>query len=251
MSKMHLWAGNFKSRAHLEKYLDQKKYLQAWAKYNNEQPTGNGEEDGEPDTVLRCKFCKETGLDTYDEDFIAVLYYKNAVSNNSIAEDLCVDEGELAKLLKKNKLGDITSIITYQDNDLDKKSAAGTTMVLYLGTIARVTETHAEAGIHHLWVGENNLDKKVIRQTIGLEDSDILKINFHFSKKKQRLDEMIITHVDDFNIAEKMILKADEMKAPVECNAILDLYLNGNPKIDVDKIARFLGTTYIGRFEVE
>jgi Immunity protein 22 len=76
MSKLHIWLGNFASDKDLERYLDQKKYLEAWAVYDNEPPTGNEEEDAEPSPELRCDFCKEVDLDTYDEDFMIMKYYK-------------------------------------------------------------------------------------------------------------------------------------------------------------------------------
>ena len=43
---MHIWLGTFGSEKEFKKYLDQKKYLEAWAVYDNEPPTGNEEADG-------------------------------------------------------------------------------------------------------------------------------------------------------------------------------------------------------------
>jgi hypothetical protein len=66
MKNLHIWVGNFKNENEFENFLDQKKYLEAWAVYDNESPTGNEKQDAEPSTELRCNFCKEINIDTYD-----------------------------------------------------------------------------------------------------------------------------------------------------------------------------------------
>ncbi|MCS3868602.1 guanylate kinase [Chryseobacterium ginsenosidimutans] len=56
MSKLHIWLGNFGSEKEFEKYLNQKKYLEAWAVYDNEPPTGNEEEDAETQSGITLRF---------------------------------------------------------------------------------------------------------------------------------------------------------------------------------------------------
>lgn len=132
---MHIWIGKFGSEEEFEKYLDQEKYLAAWAVYDNEPPTGNEEEDAEPSQELRCDFCKEVDLDTYDEDFMIMKYYKKSVDTKTIAQDVLADEDELESLFKQFEIGDFNSVIVYEDNDLSEQEAAGSLRVKYVGKL--------------------------------------------------------------------------------------------------------------------
>ncbi|GEP89745.1 Immunity protein 22 [Chitinophaga terrae (ex Kim and Jung 2007)] len=262
MSKFHIWAGNFKSKKSFRQYLDQKSYLKAWDVYNNEPPTGNEEEDAEPDPALRCDFCKEVNLDTYDEDFMIIKYYSKAVDIDTIAEDTLTDADELKKLWKKHKLKDVNAVIVYEDDDLSTKSAAKSTGLKYLGKVTNTSESEDETGVHYLWVGEKEtLSKKFIKhiadeekllelliKEMRIEDEEEADINFYYNPKKEKLDEMLINQVEDYNIAEKMILKADEMKVTTTANCILDISMDASVLIDETRIAAALGMKYIGRF---
>jgi len=58
MKSIRLWAGHMASKASLEAYFDQGKYLKAWAKYDHEPSTGNTEEGAEPSSLLHaCRVC--------------------------------------------------------------------------------------------------------------------------------------------------------------------------------------------------
>lgn len=103
MKNLHIWVGGFKSVKEFEKFIDQKKYLEAWAVYDNEPPTGDEQQDAEPSAELRCNFCKEINIDTYDEDAIIAKYYKKSALINTIAKDLRVEKSEFETLLKKKQ----------------------------------------------------------------------------------------------------------------------------------------------------
>lgn len=252
MSKLHIWLGNFGSEKEFEKYLDQKKYLEAWAVYDNEPPTGNEEEDAEPSPELRCDFCKELDLDTYDEDFMIMKYYKESVDIKTIAHDILVDEKEFAALCKKYKISDFNSVIAYEDNGLSEKSAFGSKTVKYVGKLLQASEniSSGDSEVHHLWVGENKLDKKNILKQAEIDKNKVIKLNYYHTAKSGKLDEILILQVEDYIVAEKMILKVDELKILL-ANSILDLVLKGNLKIDGEKTADILGMKYIGKFDSE
>ena len=58
MKSKRLWDGHMASKALLEAYLDQSKYLKAWAKYDYEPQTGNLEEGAEPSPLSHaCRVC--------------------------------------------------------------------------------------------------------------------------------------------------------------------------------------------------
>lgn len=247
---MHIWLGQLPSQKEFEKYLDQKKYLKAWAVYNHEPPTGNKVKDAEPSQELRCDFCKEVGLDTYDEDAMIMKYYRKPVDIREIARDILVDEKELESLRKKNKINDFNSVIAYEDNSLSKKAAAGSQTVNYIGQLMQASDENSSdsSAIHHLWVGENKLDKKNIIKQIGIDKDKLIKINYYHAGKSGKLDEILILQIEDFNVAEKMILKVDKMKIPT-ASSMLELILPGSVKINGEDIADVLGMKYVGKFD--
>ena len=95
MSKVHLWAGQLESGKLLDSYLDQRAYLKAWTKYDHDSPTGNPAEDAEPSPALRCQFCKDTGIDTYDEDHLVYKYYSHPANAEILARDIPGDIKEI------------------------------------------------------------------------------------------------------------------------------------------------------------
>ena len=62
MSKLMIWVGQFDSKADFEKYMDQSDYRKWWAEYD------------EVNKEMRCQFCKELGVMSYDEDFLIMKY---------------------------------------------------------------------------------------------------------------------------------------------------------------------------------
>lgn len=49
-----IWVGQFDSKADFEKYMDQSDYRKWWAEYD------------EVNKEMRCQFCKELGVMSYD-----------------------------------------------------------------------------------------------------------------------------------------------------------------------------------------
>lgn len=246
---MHIWLGTLGSKKELEKYMNQKKYLEAWAVYDNEPPTGNEAEDAEPGPELRCDFCKEVGLDTYDEDLMVIKYYKTPVDHKAVAHDIIVDEKEFEALCKKFKASSFNSVIAYGNNGLNEKAALGSRTVKYIGKLPAASDEDLSDGssFHYLWVGENKLDKKNILKQAGIDKGEVIKLNYYHTAKSDKLDKILILQVKDNNVAEKMILKADEMKI-LTASSMLDLLVKGGFKIDGESIADALGMKYIGKF---
>ncbi|MBC9911780.1 immunity 22 family protein [Chitinophaga varians] len=259
MGKMHIWTGNFESEAALEKYLDQKEYLAAWAVYDNGLPAKEDVDASMPDPALRCAFCEEIGIDFYDEDAIIVRYYDHFVEVTTVAHDTLTDKAALEKLWKKQLPNNVNVVIAYEDKNLNAKNATKTSLVDYLGKVGSVTANSAE--VHHLWVGERETlseqvvdfmgDAKAIIKATGINKEEVIKVNLYYNDRKEKLDEMIITQVEDFSIAEDMILKVDKMDISATANALLDLVARKGSAIDGLRISAALGMRYIGRFEGE
>ncbi|MDI4648031.1 immunity 22 family protein [Cohnella hashimotonis] len=259
MPSMHVWVGYFESEEEFEKFVDQEKYLEAWAIYDNEPPTG-GEEDAEPSPALRCEFCKEVELDTYDEDYIELQYYGKSVDADRIVDAIVADREELGRLWNRHRLDRVNALIAYEDKDLSTESASKSIRTTYLGKVNRNTPNHEIGGavVHYLWVGESETlsihSSEAVRKEIkklNIDEDAIVNIHFYYSNKKEKLDEMIIMQVEDFNVAESMILKVDELQVSPTANAILDLIVYEPFKIDGSAIGSALGMAYIGKFDAE
>ncbi|AZB25083.1 MULTISPECIES: immunity 22 family protein [Bacteroidota] len=249
MSKLHIWLGNFKSEKELEKYLDQKEYLRAWAVYDCEPPTGN--EDGEPSEELRCDFCKEVDFDIYDEDAMIMKYYNESIDINTVANDILIDKRELEILCKKHKINDFNSVVAYQSNDLAEKDASGSKTVKYIGKVPQVSiEAATDVKIHYLWIGDHKIDKNNILKQAAIDKKSVVKVNYFHTAKKGKLDEVLILQIEDYNVAEKMILKVDELNLHT-ANSILDLIVKGAINLDGEQIGNLLNMKYIGKFDTD
>ncbi|WP_293938254.1 immunity 22 family protein [Sphingobacterium sp. UBA5996] len=249
MKKLHIWLGKFKTEKEFKKYLDQKDYLEAWSAYDNEPPTGDKEHDAEPNPQLRCDFCKEIYLDTYDEDLMMIKYYDNPVNSKIVADDICIDQNELEVRLRQHGLIDWNAIITLEDNNLDVKDASRSKKIHYIGNLTQLSyQTASDQQVHYLWIGHNKINKKNIIQQTGLDKKDSIKLNYHHSSKSGNLDEILMLKIEDYNIAEKMILKVDELKM-ITTNSILEIVVNGTIDIDGKEVAETLGMAYIGKFD--
>jgi len=250
---MHLWAGQVASKASLEAYLDQSKYLKAWARYDHEPPTGNPEEDAEPSSNLRCQFCKDAGMDIYDEDMMVLRYYVGQADLDQMANDISADAVQLGKLLKKNKLENCNAVIAYDDNSLQPKKTSYPALLKYLGKLnGSETSKGLKTGMsHYLWIGDVQLSKAEIIKRTGLKSKEICDLKFFFSKEKKRIDETIILGLADLALAEQMILKLDSIGVPPTANAILVLSLNNRFQIDIEEISKNLSMGYIAEFYTE
>ena len=68
MSKIIIWVGQFNSEADFEKYMDQSAFHRWWKEYD------------EDNKELRCQFCKELGVMSYDEDFLIMKFASDGLA---------------------------------------------------------------------------------------------------------------------------------------------------------------------------
>lgn len=251
MAKLHLWVGNFGSAKLLRKYMDQAPYLAAWAAYDHGLP-GGADEGSEPDPAGRCAFCQEIGFDTFDEDALIARHYARSPSPEQAAGDVLVDEKALAALLKKHRIAGFDALVAYQDPRLATKDASGAVSMRYLGQLAQrdAGAEGAEGGprrVHHLWVGEGDPVRARVLEAIGVDRREVVLANVIRPAAGTRLDETLVTRVDDLFVAENMILESDRMKIEAAC-AIVHLVLDGSARIDGEQVGAVLGLRYVGRF---
>ncbi len=249
MKKLHIWVGTFRTEKDFNQYIDQNKYLEAWAVYDNEPTTGDERLDAEPSLELRCNFSKEVNIDTYDEDAIITKYYNRSGLFSAIAKDLMLNAKEFESLLEKSKVQDFNSVIAYSDNGLSAKDAVKSSTVQYIGSLKQNSGKSATLSlVHYLWIGDTKLDKKNILKQASIEKSDVIKLNYYYCNKKEKMDQILILNVADYDVAEKMILKADEQKFNLT-NSMLYISINSNIVVDGDEVGSKLGIVYVGKFE--
>lgn len=160
----HVWIGNFSTEKEFERYIDQSAYLQAWDKYNNE-PLQDGEEDIEPSDELRCSFCKEIGLDWYDEDFIVIQFNEKSQDIKQLISIIPADTDKLLKACKHSQLEKGNALIYYFNEDLKKSNASKCKSMTYLGFFEETTPTvvggESLQGLNnHLWAGVTQKTKE-------------------------------------------------------------------------------------------
>ena len=93
--------------------------------------------------------------------------------------------------------------------------------------------------------------RSILIAALGVPAADIGSVNFVFAEQQKRLDEMIVTRVDDLAVAESMVLALDRMTMAPMAHAILDVVFNLNPDIDGEGVAAALGLQYIGKFSAD
>ncbi|EDM38512.1 hypothetical protein PBAL39_20605 [Pedobacter sp. BAL39] len=225
-------------------------YLKAWAKYDHELPTGNEEQDAEPSPNLRCQFCKDLDIDTYDEDMMIFKYYNHLVDADTIAKDLHVDSQQLSKLFEAYKIENCNAVIAYHEDNLKLKKTSQPTLLKHLGQLDNPEMPAGSKTIksHYLWIGAVKLSKAEIIKSTGLKGKEIDSLNFHYSKEKKRIDETIMLEVQDFDLAERMVLNLDHMGISPTAHAVLLLSADNSFKIDIEEISKTLGMDFIAEF---
>jgi hypothetical protein len=177
-------------------------------------------------------------------------FYKENASTSLISKDLLVNLIEFEALLKKGKVKDFNAVIVYSDKGLSAKEAVKSSTVQYIGNLKQGNcKSEPPSLVHYLWIGDTKSDKKSILKQASIEKNNIIKLKYYHTSKKQKVDEILVLQIEDYNVAEKMILKADELKFTT-INSMLDLSVDSNIVIDGNEVANQLGMHFIGKFEL-
>ena len=162
MAKIHVWIGSFKSEKDFNHYVDQSAYLKAWQMYSYGDADYEG--DDEPNENLRCQFCKEINLDTFDDDFIVLQFNKKTEDIKQLISIIPANVDKLLKACKQKELENSNALIYYTDDDLTKSDASKCKTMTYLGifeeTNATVVGGEGLQGLNnHLWAGTTKKTK--------------------------------------------------------------------------------------------
>nr|WP_315418379.1 hypothetical protein [uncultured Pedobacter sp.] len=65
--------------------------------------------------------------------------------------------------------------------------------------------------------------KDKIAEILGVNEKIIEEVNYYYTENREKVDEITIIHVEDYNIAEKMILKVDALDVNSNTNLMLEV----------------------------
>ena len=148
MSKILVWIGNFESESDFNKYMDQSAFYKWWKEYD------------EDNKELRCQFCKELNIMSYDEDFLIMKYSPNGIKE--LLNVVPVDTDKIRKALKDQNITEANTAIMYNSREgISSQKATNATSVSFLGTFTfdlNPTGTLAStAGLKYItWIGHTD-----------------------------------------------------------------------------------------------
>jgi hypothetical protein len=220
MGKIHVWIGLFKSQKEFNDYVDQSKYLKAWQMYNDGDDEYEG--DDEPNENLRCKFCQETNMDTYDEDFIVIQFSENSQDIMQLVSIIPADADKIIKACKKQQLEKGNALIYYSEDELDISNAAKCKTMSYLGAFKQTSHTvvggEGLQGLNnHLWVGVTQKTKEQFMEYFNQNDKecqfckDVGIKNYNpnalyvYTGKMDYVEKVLQSTVPDINLYDSML----------------------------------------------
>lgn len=130
MNKNHIWIGTFPTESAFENYLDQSAFYQAWNKYNNE-PLEDGEEDAEPGEEVSCKFCREIGTDSYDEDFIYI-HYEESRNFEALLSHIPANTKKIVETCNQKDITNANAFVCYSSKELETVQILKTVKNLFI-----------------------------------------------------------------------------------------------------------------------
>ena len=188
-----IWVGQFDSEADFEKYMNQSAFRQWWKEYD---------EDNEE---LRCQFCKELGVTSYDEDFLIMKYCSQGL--NGLLNLIPTETKKLAEAIAAKGIFQANAVICYNVMEgISPKRAEKATRVTFLGSFLFKPDTDgtnaSTAGLHYMtWIGLTNKSKEEFMEYFNQEEYLKELIDYENGKTKKRPDpELRCQFCKDLNI---------------------------------------------------
>lgn len=148
MSKIMIWVGQFPTEADFEKYMDQSDFYKWWKEYD------------EDNKEMRCPFCKELGIMSYDEDFLIMKFAPTGMSE--LLNLIPADTEKIRQAIADAGITDCNAVICYECRQgISPKKAENTTSVKYLGSFEfemfATGTTATTAGLRYMtWIGHTD-----------------------------------------------------------------------------------------------
>lgn len=122
MAKMMFWAGYFPTKDEFEKYMDQTAFYQWWKEYD------------EDNLELRCQFCKELGIESYDEDFLIMKYLEESSDIQDFIDYVPAKNDLIRAEVERIGLTQANALICYdKGKDIPMTLVENPTSMSYLG----------------------------------------------------------------------------------------------------------------------
>ena len=152
MSKIMIWVGQFDSEADFEKYMDQSAFRQWWKDYD------------EDNKELRCQFCKELGVMSYDEDFLIMKFTSDGLAG--LLNLIPADTQKISLSIADKNITMANAVICYNCREgISPKKAENTTTMTYLGTFEFELSPEgmqgSNAGLEYMiWIGTTDKSRE-------------------------------------------------------------------------------------------
>jgi len=130
MSKIMIWVGQFDSEADFEKYMDQSAFRQWWKDYD------------EDNKELRCQFCKELGVMSYDEDFLIMKFTSDGLAG--LLNLIPADTQKISLSMADKNITMANAVICYNCREGISPKKAGLEYMIWIGTTAKSREEFME-----------------------------------------------------------------------------------------------------------
>lgn len=121
MNKTMIWVGHFDTEEEFEKYMNQDAFYNWWKEYD------------EDNKELRCQFCKELGVMSYDEDFLIMKFAPEGM--NELLNLIPADTVKIKEAMEAAGVKDCNAFVSYECcSGISPKKALNTTSMKYLGS---------------------------------------------------------------------------------------------------------------------
>ncbi len=236
MSKIMIWVGQFPSEAEFDKYMDQSDFYKWWKEYD------------EDNKEMRCQFCKELGVMSYDEDFLIMKYAPTGMSE--LINLIPANTEKITDALKAECITDCNAVICYNcRSGISPQKAINTTSVKYIGSyefdLNPTGVAGSLAGLEYLvWIGTTDKSREEFMEYFNqdeylkeLEDfeSGITKKSPNPEHRCQFCKDIDIKYYyPEFlkvEILDHLENPLDMVKGMIENSLIPDLYF----EIDIDR----------------
>lgn len=172
MEEMMFWVGYFPTKNDFEKFMDQTNYLKWWSKDYEHNEICNNKSSLE----LRCQFCKELGINSYDSDFLIMKYLTESSDIQDFIDFIPTKNEFVLSEFERIGLKKANSLICYKKNkEISIEIANKTSSVFYLGIFPyqaqEIVSRFSTSGMKFsTFVGITNKSKEEFMKYFNQED---------------------------------------------------------------------------------
>lgn len=173
-----IWVGQFDSELDFEEYMDQSAFYKWWKEYD---------EDNEE---LRCQFCKELGVMSYDEDFLIMKYASNGI--NELLNLIPAQTSKIREAIENVGMSQCNAVVCYNCScGISPRKAKNAVSIKYLGSYKFEQDiegvANSLAGLEYMiWIGTTEKSREEFMEYFN-QDTYVREMeayNACFTKKR-------------------------------------------------------------------